>query len=184
MRTTTTAVDTALAAEVIRPCALVRLDFASGNVLVNSTASTITYSAEDYLGVGDLGAIDTIEEAGSVQPTGIKLTLSGIPPSYLSIALGDDYQGRDVKIYTALLDESHQLIADPVLVFQGRMDYMSIAMAETATITITAENHLANWNRPRVRRFNDKDQQDKYPGDKGFEFVEQMIETEILWGRV
>ena len=109
---------------------------------------------------------------------------SGIPPSYLSIALGDDYQGRDVKIYTGLLDEGHQLIADPALVFQGRMDYMSIAMAETATIAITAENHLANWNRPRVRRFNDKDQQDKYPGDLGLEFVEQMVEAEIVWGRV
>jgi len=184
MRTTTSAVDTAAADEVVRPVALVRLDFVSGNVLANSSASTITYLAADYLGVGDLGSIDTIEEAGSVQPTGIKLTLSGIPPSYLSIALGDDYQGRDVKIYTGLLDEGHQLIAAPALVFQGRMDYMSIAMAETATIAITAENHLANWNRPRVRRFNDKDQQDKYPGDLGLEFVEQMVEAEIVWGRV
>jgi hypothetical protein len=77
----------------------------------------------------------------------------------------------------------YTLIADPMLVFQGLIDQMSITMGETATISLTAENRLIRWERPNVRRWTNEDQQKAFPGDKGLEFVAQTAEKEILWGR-
>lgn len=180
-RTISSACEAAASAGQVRPVYLVRMDFDTP-VLVNSSPYTITYDSEDYVGVGGLGAIDAIQEGAEMQAYAAKFTMSGIPPEYVSIALGEHYQGNDVKLYQAFLDEDHALI-DATLTWNGRMDTMDIEMGETATITVTAESYLVDWDRRRISRYNNADQQSKYPGDKGFEFVEQMVEKQILWGR-
>ena len=183
-RDITSSVITASQAEVVRPAWLARLDFSSGVSAFNSSTITPSYGGDHYLGVGDMGQIDTISESDDLSPSGITLALSGIVNDYLSIAINEDYQGRDCKVYFALLDESFDLIADPVLVFQGRMDTMTANIgAETSSVLLTVENHLADWNRPRVRRYNQRDQQVDYPSDLGLEFIEQITDKPIVWGQ-
>ena len=75
------------------------------------------------------------------------------------------------------------IVADPVLVFHGRMDVMNIEIGNTATITVTAESRLADWNRARTSRYTDEEQQRLYPGDKGLQYVAQTAEMELVWGR-
>jgi len=62
------------------------------------------------------------------------------------------------------------------------MDTMDVELGTTASITVAAESRLADWDRPRVRRYNAADQNISYPSDKGFEFVPQMVEKSIRWG--
>ena len=183
MRTTTGAFDTATADITVRPLTLVRMDFSSGIVSVNSGVSSVDYNGDTYLGVGSLGTIDSVQEGAEVRPYGLSLALSGIPTEYVSISLAEQYQGRDIKVYFALLDEGHQVINDPLLIFHGRMDYMEVDMGDTATIKVVAESLLADWDRPRVRRYNHEDQISEYPSDNGFEFVNQAAEKEVFWGR-
>ena len=49
-------------------------------------------------------------------------------------------------------------------------------------VSVTAESLLADWDRPRVRRYNAEDQRLYYPNDKGFEFVPSLVEKQIVWG--
>jgi len=51
-------------------------------------------------------------------------------------------------------------------------------------IPFTFGGRLVDWERPRIRRYNNADQQVAFTGDKGFEFVPQMVEKELIWGRV
>lgn len=183
MRTLTAAMQTALAEGTIRPVTLVRLDFASGIVAVHSGLGELAWNGDTYLGVGDLGRIDPIKESTDLRPYGVSMTLSGIPGEKISLALSEHYQGRDARIYLGLLDAGHRLIADPTLIWQGRMDVMPIEMGETATITVTGEGRMADWHRPRVRRYNNEDQQARFPGDKGLEFVTAMVDKPIIWGQ-
>ena len=76
-----------------------------------------------------------------------------------------------------------QLVAQPIRLFSGRMDTMDTEVGDTATITVTAESRMVSWDKARVRRYNNEDQQNRYPGDRGFEFVSQMVEKNLLWGR-
>jgi len=182
-RTLTSAANTAAQAAVVWPVTLVELDFASGFVRANSAPITIAFSGNDFLGVGNLGSVDAVKEGADLTARGINLQLSGIPSGLVSTALGEDYQGRSCKVWLGLLDSDHVLIADPVLIFDGRMDTMDIQMGDTAAINVSAESRLADWDRPRVRRYTNEDQQQAFPLDKGLEFVPQMVSKQIIWGR-
>lgn len=181
-RTLTTAADNALAAGHVPMVVFVELDFPSQFLRLNNSAVSIAWNGYDWLGVGRLGSIDPVNEGADLQSRGLALRMSGIDPASISLALGTQYQGRGCKLWLAPLTAEHAVVADPVLIFWGRLDTMDIDIGSTATITINAESRLADWDRPRVRRYNHEDQQIDYPGDKGFEFVPQMVAKELRWG--
>lgn len=169
--------------KVVRPLILAEMEFETGTVRVTDVPFNISWNRENFTGVGQLGGISAVEEGAELQSYAINLSLSGIPSELVSLALLDAYQGKDVRIYLALLDTEHRLIGDPMLLFRGRMDTMDIELGETATITLTVQSRMADWERPRLRRYTDEDQRSKYPSDKGLEYVSQMAEKTIYWGR-
>lgn len=182
MITLTTAVANALIAENVPLVLFVELDFASGFLRLNTSGVNLTWNSVLWTGAGALGSIEPIEEGNTLEARGVALALSGIPTSILDTALEESYQGRNAKIYVAPLDAGHAIIANPVLRWAGRMDNMLVELGQSATITLRCESRLADWDRPRVRRYNHQDQQAEYPGDLGFQYVEQMAEKPINWG--
>lgn len=162
---------------------LVMLDFESGPVRVNNSAVTFPWSGFDWVGTGFLGTIDPVSEHSDLQMTGISMQLTGIPTEMVSRVLGEHYQGRAAKVWFAPMDDDYIVLAEPVLIFSGRMDACDIALGETAAVTLTAESRLTDWERPRVRRYTHEDQIAQYPGDLGLQFVAQMAEKTLVWGR-
>lgn len=181
-RTLTAPVDSALAAGHVPLVLFVELDFAAQFLRLNNSAVNIDWNGSTWLGVGRLGSIEPIEEGLDLMARGVALSLTGVDPAMVSLSLATQYQGRGCKIWLAPLTAGHAPLADPVLAFWGRMDTMEIELGETATIRLSAESRLADWDRPRVRRYNHEDQQIDYPSDMGFEFVPQMVERELRWG--
>ena len=177
-------------AELVRSVNLIRLGYASADALYASTPFDMGFdwngdgAVETFRGVGALGSISAVEEGTAVAPQSLTLTLTGIDLATIAVALGDDYQGRDCRIWEAFLDEDHAIIGAPYVLFRGRMDTQDIELGETATITLTVRSRLADWRRPRIRRYTNEDQQSVYPGDLGLEFVPQMVEKQLVWGRM
>lgn len=182
-RTLTTAVASALAADHVPGLQLIALDFASGVLRLNNSSVTVPWDGHDWLGVGELGSIETVAEHSDLQMTGIAMQLSGIPPDMISRVLGEHYQGRAVTVWFAPMNADYVVLADPVVNFIGRMDACDITMGDTASVTLTAESRLTDWERPRVRRYTHEDQLAEYPGDKGLQYVPQMVEKTLIWGR-
>ncbi len=170
-------------ADVARPVILAQLDFMSGTVRATSAPFDVTANGEVFTGVGNLGAISAVPEGAELQSYAVELTLSGIPAQLISLALADQYQGREAKLYLALLDAQHRVSGTPLLLFRGQMDTLDIELGQTATLTLTVQSRMADWERPRLRRYTHEDQRAMYPDDKGFEFVGQMAEKSIYWGR-
>lgn len=158
------------------------LSFPSGLVNVHSGAGTLLFESKSWLGVGNLGNISKIEEGTELRNYGIELGLSGIQTEYLSSALTEQYRGRLGRLLLALLDDG-TLVQDPTEIFVGRMDMMQVVVGKLATITVRIESKLADWDRSRVDRYTNESQLHRFPGDKGLEFVSQMVEKEIVWGR-
>lgn len=182
-RSLTPAVEVAIAAGHVAAITLVEMDFPAGFVRVNNSPVTFAWNGYDWLGLGSLGSMDAINEGAALEARGIAFRLSGVPAANIYNALGQQYQGRACRVWLAPLDPAtHSIITSPVLLFWGLMDAMSIDLGETASITVSAESRLADWGRPRVRRFNHEDQQIDYPGDLGFEFVTAMVDKELRWG--
>lgn len=161
---------------------LVDLDFPSGHIRVHTGAGDITFNNFLYQGVGDLGGISNVEETIEGQTSRIELFLTGIDPALISTALNENYRHREGVVYLAFIDSNGVLVDDPVVTFRGRMDTMPITLGDTAKIRLRIESRLADWNRARIDRYTNESQQQKFPGDKGLEFVSQMAEKEIVWG--
>lgn len=182
-RSTTTAVDTAFAGDNVPLVLFLQMEFDSGTSRVTNAAYDISWNGYTWTGVGALGSIEPVQEGADLQAYGLALKLSGIPTTQLATALDEDYQGRQATIWAAPLDSEHRIVSDPVIVFKGRMDTMPITMGRSGEITLNLESRLVDWERARVRRYNDADQQAEYPGDLGLQFVEQMVEKQLIWGR-
>lgn len=182
MRTMTPAVLAAVQAEVVVRTAAVELDFPSGVVRLNGSPADIAIAGETYLGIGGLGGISASEESAELRSYGLTLQLSGIPRDAVALALAETYQGRRATVWEVLFHrDAYTVLADPVIVFRGRMDTMKVTLGATATVVVSCENRLSDWERPRLRRYTDEDQQDLHPGDRGFGFVSATADKEIVW---
>lgn len=136
----------------------------------------------DYLGVGTFGGISTITETTEVAAKNMDLTLSGIPPEYVSLALSGSYRGRDVVVY-GILFNTGMTSYEQITLFRGYMDQMIIQEdSNTSTITVKCESRLIELNRQRDVRYTDEAQKQLYPTDKGLEFVASMADKSIYWG--
>lgn len=91
-----------------------------------------------------------------------------------AIALPDATTGYQVM-------GEYEVLADPVGPFKYRMDVGGLTRGANPTITITAESPMADYDRPRVRRWTDEDQRAVYPDDTFFSRVPSLQELEILF---
>jgi hypothetical protein len=174
--------EAALADHQVRSIVFVEMDFPSGFLRVNNSAVNMPWNGFTWVGVGELGSIDAVSEGTTLEARGLSFSISGVNPANIAIALGQQYQGRACKVWLATLTEGYAVNDSPTLIFNGRMDLMDIDLGNTATITVSAESRYADWDRPRVRRYNSADQAITDPTDKGFEFVPQMVEKTLRWG--
>lgn len=163
--------------------AFVQLDFTT-----TLRMSTLPYDSPwngfTWKGAGALGEISAIGENVDLQAQGVSLSLAGIDPSLISTALGEQYQGKPCQIWFCPLNvDTGQLIGTPLRIFAGRIDTMDIEVGETATITLTAEGRLIDFFRPRVARYTDAEQQLRFPGDLGLQYVNSLQEKNVVWGR-
>ena len=187
-RTLTNGMTAVTTADVVRPAYFVRMVFDSGespNVLnIWNGIGDLAYGGNTYTGTGDLLSISQITETSDIQATGINVSLTGVKTSFIAIAKDHEYQGRPLTVSLGAFDASGDLIADPVIVFSGFMDTMTISESgANSTISIAVENKLIAFERTKVRRYTAEDQKIDHPTDKGFEFVTAIVQKEIIWGR-
>ena len=187
-RTLTSGMTAVTTADVVRPAYFVRMVFDSGespNVLnIWNGIGDLAYGGNTYTGTGDLLSISQITETSDISATGINVSLTGVKTSFIAIAKDHEYQGRPLSVSLGAFDASGDLIADPVIVFSGFMDTMTISESGAySTIGISVENKLVSFERTKVRRYTAEDQKIDHPTDKGFEYVTAIVQKEIIWGR-
>lgn len=183
-RSLTSGMVSAVTADLVRPILLVQCAFDSGNLNLWNGIGDLTVDSVDYVGAGTLLQIGEIAETSELAANGLTVALSGVTEPLISKARDEDYQGRELKVLMGAMDDTNSVIADPVIIFSGFMDTMVINDgSETATIQVSVENRLIEFERNRVRRYTAEDQKIDYPNDKGLEFVAEIAEKEIAWGR-
>lgn len=182
-RALTSGMVTAVTAPVVNPVMLCEFAFDGGIVRFWTGYGTLTWSGSDFTGSGNLIGVSAIKEVADNSAQGASFTLNGIPSSLISTALTESYQGRSAKLWLGAMDSSGALIADPYLIFGGRMDVMSISdSGETGSITLTAENRLIDLNRSRERRYTPEDLAIEFPADNSLRFVAALQNAQIIWG--
>jgi len=204
-RDLSTDIITALDDDVIYPFFAIELLFDGDNTLRLWTGlGTLTHDSQEWVGTGTLLNISTVEEASEIAVKGATVTLSGIPSSVISLALSQPYQGRVCNLYFGMFTVNRLLLqsSDYILlqtgskilldtdqtsisnIFSGYMDQMNILETpSTSTIELVVENRLIDLQRARIARFTSEYQKSIYPTDLGLDFVEDLQDKDISWGR-
>ena len=137
-----------------------------------------TISSATYIGAGEVISISGREEASDLSAKGATVTLSGIDPDIITLALSEPYQSRKARI---LLGEAS--VSDTIEVFSGLMDVMTIEhTGETATVTMSIESKLVTLQRANVRRYTSENHKLRHPTDTFFDFVSDLQDKSIQWG--
>ena len=187
-RALTTSTITNINANTVYPFFAVELKFDGSQTLRMWTGmGTLTLAdTTEWFGAGNLLTISHVDETSEIAARGADITLSAIPSEVLSLALTEPYQGRECNIYFGTFDGGNQTTAPTNFneIFSGYMDQMNMAeSAETASIELSVENKLIDLERARVARFTSGYQKSIYPGDLGLDFVEDLQDKNVSWGR-
>ena len=159
---------------------LAELQLLSGTVRLAGLDFDVEWDGETWTGARGLGSIAPIEETPNVV-TGLQLTLAGVTEAHIATVLAEPIQGRPVIIRLAVLDTTTEppgLAVDPN-VWQGLLDVQRFNEG-AATVTVSAENRLVEWDRPRLLRYSDADHRRLWPSDGFFRLAAAMAEREIV----
>ena len=191
---------------VVYPFFAVELLFDGDNTIRMWTGqgTLVLEDGTEWIGLGNLLDISAIEETAEMAVKGATITLSGVSSEALSLALSEPYQGRVCYIYFGtfstgnILQESGSFIllqdGSKILLeasstgfnqlFAGYMDQMNISDGgDTTAIELMVENRLVDLERARVARFTSGYQKSLYPDDLGLDFIEDLQDKDIVWGR-
>ena len=167
-RDISTAILNALDDDVIKPFFAVELLFDGSKVLRLWTGlGTLSYEGNDWAGAGSLLNVSAVEETSDLGVRGAVLSMSGVPTEIIALALTEPYQGRICNLYFGINPDQMNIQED----------------VESSTIELAVENKLIDLERARTSRFTSAYQKSIYPGDLGLDFVEDLQDKEIVWGR-
>jgi hypothetical protein len=162
---------------------LVSFDFGDP-IYVHTGIGQIEYDGNTYLGVGDLGSIEGIEESEQLSPAPIRLTLSSLVTEHITQAFNAGNFGDEINIFVGYKNSSGVLVDDPWLLARGTFEHAAIELDEGDgnRVTVVMQHDLARIQEKSGRRFSDEDQQQEFVGDDGFSFVHSLPGQTLLWG--
>lgn len=171
------AVTDALTEQHVRLVTLVKLEFDTGTVYVHNGLGTYNWDGQNWLGLGNLASISSIEEGSDISPYGVTLSVSSIDASFAEQALEQNYYQRPVTIYLGVLNENDEFVQEsvpantknPIQMWTGHIDQMSLTVGADGgdKISIQCESSLSLFARSRNLVFSNAWQQERYPDVDG-----------------
>lgn len=184
-RNLTVAMAAAVAASTVRPILLYEATFNNSTGYYWTGFGTLAWNGHDWLGVGTMIEISAVEETADIKASGITIKAKAVSEADVAIALTELANGKAGSIRLALLDDSGNIIADPKIVFRGRLDLGEIDDSNPAEplVSLQYEHELIDLERAREWRYTDEHQRQLFSGDTGLRYVAALQDAEIVWGR-
>lgn len=184
-------IQTLLEGRTVRCAHLVEFCFAGQARRLWNGNYKITAGGHDWFGIRKLGSIEGLDDDGALQSSELKFTVSGVDTRLLAMAVSENragYIGEIAKVWLCFFDEDWQVIQDdgnPVARAAGIIDGVEVSRqpmeggGTQRIITLTAQNIFYARNIPPASFFTNRDQDIRFPGDRGLSYVGDLVETNI-----
>lgn len=181
-RTLTTAVKNELATDSLQPINLVYINIGTGYRFTDHYKD-VTYDSNTYLASSLFTRLSSVTESSEIEVSNITLSFSGADQTIISLFLSNNYMEKEAEVYKGFLNSSEAVIADPFLLFKGRIESFSIDESiNQSNANIVVASHWSDFSKIEGRKTNTGSQQIHFNTDKGFEFASQTVQ-DIKWGR-
>lgn len=178
----TTAVNNELATDKLNPVTLLYLNVGSGYRFTDHYKD-ITFDSNTYTASSLLLGVTSTSESSEITVSNLTLKFTGADQTIISLFLNNQYLEREVEVYKGFLDANQAVIADPFLLFKGRVESFGInETLDSSDVDIVVTSHWSDFEKLEGRKTNTNSQQLHFVNDKGFEFASQTTQ-DIKWGR-
>lgn len=174
----------------MRPLAL--FDFRHGEEPLWGGEYPLTSGGKTWKGLGRIATMDGLDQAATLESSAMTFQLSGVEPegtdtAYLTIAASDDraqYVRRLVTVSLQFFDDDWQPLDSPYAIKAGLMATMQMSRSRTGTgfqrtISVQANNIFYGRGVAPASFYTDRDQQKRYPGDLGLQFIPALQDKQI-----
>ena len=184
---------TALSQKEVRLEFLCELQFTSDTAYIWNGEYNLSSGGRTWKPLHGIGRIEGLGLSSDATSEQITISLSGLPdgdPNILALALEQTPEANQqlAKIYIQFFDVEWQPIGDPVLIWFGAMQPPRVSRTTgddlegpTQSITVAVENYFYNRSRAPYGRNTDRDQQNRYPGDKFFQFTPSLLSKSFTY---
>ncbi len=176
---------------------LVELEFPAGTERVWTGNGTLTtLDGRVWQGVGALGQISAIKDTEGLAAhevvVGIRQAAAGVetdPGAFAAAVNAErnlDVYNRAIRVYLQAFDAvTYELVGNPEPEFIGLMSHVTTRRQGTQAveINIVCESIFAEGRKPAHIHYTAADQEARFPGDKGFEFIPANADRILTWPR-
>ena len=181
-RTLTTAVKNELLTDSLQPVTLVYINVGTGFRFTDHYKD-ITYDSNTYSASSLFTRLSSVTESSEIEVSNITLSFSGADQTIISLFLSNNYMEKEAEVYKGFLNSSEAVIADPFLLFKGRIESFSIDESiNQSNANIIVASHWSDFSKIEGRKTNTGSQELHFSGDLGFEFASQTVQ-DIKWGK-
>lgn len=166
---------------------LVECDFAEGvNRFWLTGQGTLEAGGYDWMGTGELVSTSAIGTGQGDGADKMEFTLSGVSTELLALAQdAESVRGQRITVYGQFLDADSLQPYDDMWPLPTADVMSTIGFAATGpgqrAITITAESIFAARDRARYAFYTVRDQEERFPGDRGLEYIPTLKNKEVIW---
>ena len=171
---------------------LVDLAFSTGTVHYTNAPVNLTIGGNFYYGFYSVIDISAINESEANSAEKLTLGFSIVNQAMLALTLGsvDTYRGRAVRLSLQLMDERFQPDGAPILRWSGYMDKVQIPRQRSPATggasggkieLLCSRAGMARARNYRGRRLTSTQQQQRFPGDLGLQYMQHLVEQPARW---
>lgn len=180
-RSLTAGVIAEIATNKLNPVELVFLGISTGSFFTDHYKD-LTFAGDTYTASSLFLGSSEVQETSDVAVNTLTLKFSGADQTIISLLLNNNYMNKVAKVFRGFLDDSQTLIADPFLLFDGRISNFSLEEnATTSSVNVVIASHWADFEKVSGRRTAENSQKLFFANDKGMEFASKTAQK-IKWG--
>lgn len=150
---------------------------------------TLRAGGHDWIGIGDFISIEGLRQPVGTDAPKTTFTLSGVDATVVQLArqASDRVKDRRIRCFIQFFEihgpQERAPLDAPYAIWSGQMDQMSYTASahDGRTVALTAESLWVNRKRAPYGLFTDRDQNARFPGDRGLEQVVNLMQKTIRW---
>ena len=179
-----------LSGRSVKAAYLVEFLFRSGPQRLWNGNGDLSAGARVWKGLRGLGQISGLEAALNANAPQAVFSVSGVSSGFRSKDGGDpfDYINRPIIVYVQFFKDDWSTLDDPYAISGWVMQTVhegyawdDSVKAWVSTVGIAAESWFFGRGRPPFSFWSDRDQQARYPGDKGLEYMSALQNYVTRW---
>ena len=169
---------------------LIDLDFSTGMQYLTTAPVDVLSSGTTYIGLGKLMSVAPLAESEDASASKLVISASVTDGALFAAVLGSatTYRGRPVRLYLQLFSETFAPIGTRVARWTGAMEPVRITRRTSPDGPSSGRiempctrNGLARARNYQGLRHTHAQQQLRYSGDVGLQYMQDLIEQPSLW---